>query len=191
MAKIDKIPVISNPQLIDKVIADVQKGLTDNLSWLNHAFGRAQRLVKEINTKKIFTPNVYAGGKDYIEVSPDANIGNFSFFTIDDPQLVDWQPKIPGDIAVNYSLIVWFNVDRIPGAENRNTEFVKSEILKTLNGKFWLKSGRLNVTKIYEQAENIYRGFSLDEIDNQFLMHPYCGFRFSGEMTINETCYSV
>ena len=191
MAKIEKIPIIANPQLIDRVIAEVQKGLTDNLSWLNHAFGRSQKLVKIIQGKRIITPNVYAGGKDYIEVSPDANIGNFSFFVIDDQQTVIWQNKIPGDITVMYSLIVWFNVDRIPGAENRNTEFVKSEILKTLNGKIWLKSGRFNVTKIYEQSENIYRGFSLDEIDNQFLMHPYCGFRFSGEMTINETCYSV
>lgn len=191
MAKIERIPIIANPQLIDRVIAEVQKGLTDNLSWLNHAFGRSQKLVKIIQGKRIIMPNVYAGGKDYIEVSPDANIGNFSFFVIDDPQTVIWQNKIPGDITVIYSLIIWFNIDRIPGAENRNTEFVKSEILKTLNGKIWLKSGRLNVTKIYEQAENIYRGFSLDEIDNQFLMHPYCGFRFSGEMTINETCYSV
>lgn len=191
MAKIERIPIIANPQLIDRVIAEVQKGLTDNLSWLNHAFGRSQKLVKIIQGKRIITPNVYAGGKDYIEVSPDANIGNFSFFVIDDPQTVIWQNKIPGDITVMYSLIVWFNVDRIPGAENRNTEFVKSEILKTLNGKFAIKSGRLNVTKIYEQSENIYRGFSLDEIDNQFLMHPYCGIRFSGEMFINETCYSV
>lgn len=191
MAKIERIPVIANPQLIDKIIAEVQKGLTDNLSWLNHAFGRAQRLVKDIRGKKYFTPNVYAGGKDYIDVSPDAQIGNFSFFTIDDPQTVDWQPRIPGDITVYYSLIFWFNVDRIAGAENRNTEFVKAEILKALNGKIFLKSGRLNVTKIYEQAENIYRGFSLNEIDNQFLMQPYAGFRFYGEMTINENCYNV
>lgn len=190
MANINNIPVITNPQLIDKVIAEIQKGLTDNISWLNYAFGRAQRLVKEINGKKIFTPNIYAGGNEYIEVSPDASIGNFSFFVIDDPQIVNWQPNIQGEITVNYSLIVWLNIDQITGAENRNTELIKSEILRVLNGRFRYKFGKLNVTKIYEQSENIYRGFTLDEIDNQYLMHPYCGFRFSGELTVSESCYN-
>lgn len=191
MAKIDKIPVIANPHLIDRVIADIQKGLTDNLDWLDYAFGKAQRLTKLVNNKRIITPNVYAGGNDYVEVTPDANIGNFSFFTIDDPQTVDWQPKIPGDLKVTYSLIFWFDIRKITGADNRNMEFVKSEILKTLNGKFRIKAGRINVTKIYELNENIYRGYTLDEIDNQYLQHPYGGFRITGEMTIDETCYNA
>jgi len=191
MAKISKIPILANPQLIDRVISDIQKGLIANLSWLDYAFGRSQKLTTTIQGNKIMTPTVYAGDKDYIDVSPDAQIGNFCFFTIDDPQTVMWQTKIPGDIEVEYSLIFWFNIDKISGAENRNTEYVKSEILKTLNGKFQLKSGRLNVTKIYEQAENIYRGFTLDEIDNQYLMHPYAGFRFAGNMIINESCYNI
>lgn len=188
MAVISKIPTIPNPQLIDRVIADIQTGLATNLGWLDYSFGRAQKLIKDINGKKYSTPNVYAGGNEYLEVSPDANIGNFSFFQIDDPQFMDWQPKIRGKLTVNYSLIFWFDTRKISGAENRNTEYVKAEVLKVLNGGFWLKSGRINVTKIYEQAENIYKGYSLEEVDNQFLMHPFAGFRLTGEMTINESC---
>lgn len=188
MIKIDKIPVISNPQLTDIVIAEVQKGLVDNLSWLNHAFGRAQKLVKQIETNKYYTPNVYAGGKNYIDVSPSNDLGNYSFFVIDDPQYIDWQPRMPGDITVSYSLILWCNIDKITGAENRNIEFVKSEILKALN-KIFLVSGRLTVSKIYDQAENVYKGFTLDEISNQYLMHPYYGLRIVGEIKTNESCY--
>lgn len=188
MAIIERIPVISNPELIDRVIADIQKGLADNIGWLNYAFGRAQRLVKAINGKSYFTPNVYAGGNEYLEVSPDANIGNFCFFQIDDPQYMDWQPKIRGAIRCGYSLIFWHDLRTIPGTDGRNTEIVKAEVLKVLNGGFWLKSGRVNVTRIFEQAENIYRGYSLDEVDNQYLMHPYAGFRITGELYINESC---
>lgn len=188
MAVIDKIPVIQNPELIDRVIADIQKGLASNLGWLDYSFGKAQRLIKEINGKKVYTPNVYAGGNEYLEVSPDANIGNFSFFQLDDPQYLDWQPNIRGALKTNFSIIFWFDLRTIPGAENRNTEKVKAEVLKVLNGGFWLKSGRLSVNRIFEQAENIYKGYSLEEIDNQFLMHPFAGFRLYGELFINESC---
>lgn len=67
-------------------------------------------------------------------------------------------------------------------------EPIKAEILKVLNGGFWLRSGRLTVTQIEEKAENIYKGYSLDEVDNQFLMHPFGGLRFDGKLTINESC---
>jgi len=189
MAKIDDIPVLTNPQLIDKVLYDIQVGLKENLDWLSYAFGKAQRLVKIISGKKYFTPNVYAGKESYIEVSPTSDYGNFSFFFIDDPQEMIWNPRVQGKLSVNYSLIFWFNIDRIEGAEDRNLEFVKSEILKTLNSKIFLQNGRFDVSKIYELSENVYKGFTLDEIDNQFLMHPFCGLRFTGNLTINESCY--
>lgn len=188
MARIERIPIISNPELIDRVIGQVQTGLATNLPWLNHAFGRAQRLVKNINGKRMYTPNVYAGGNEYLEVSPDANIGNFSFFKVDDPQRYDWMPKIIGSITVNYSLIFWFDLRKIPGTDGRNVEVVKAEVLKVLNGGFWLKAGRIDVVRIWELAENIYDGYTLDEVDNQYLMHPYAGFRLQGELFINESC---
>ena len=170
-------PIIPNPVLIDRVLGNIQTGLMDNVDWLDIAFGRAQRIAKVIQGKRYYTPNVYAGGtewrgdNDYIDVSPDANIGNFSFFWIDDPQTVGWVPKVyPGQL------------------NNRNTEALKNEILTVLNGGFWLKDGTIVINRIYELAENVYRGFTLDEIDNQFLMHPFGGFRFEGVLSVNQPC---
>lgn len=190
MAKNSKAPQFDNPQLIDRVIGDIQNGLVENIGWLDMAFGRAQKLGKMIENKKYFTPNVYTGnGNEYKPVAPDSNIGNFSFFWIDDPQTVEWVPKESGQIKTPFSLIFWFDLRRVYNDQNnRNTEALKAEILKTLNGGFWLKNGRIKVNRIYEQAENIYRGFTLDEVENQFLMHPFAGFRFEGELTINEPC---
>ena len=189
-------PVIANPVMLDRVIGEIQTGLTENISWLDVAFGRAQRLAKMMNGKRIVTPNVYCGGwnghgpNDYIEVSPDSKIGNFSFFEVEDPQTIDAGPWAR-EIKAPFSLIVWFDLTRIyNSAANRNTEKLKADILHVLNGRagWHLSEGRVTVTRIYERAENIYRSYTLSEIDNQFLMHPFAGFRFDGVLEFAELC---
>lgn len=190
-------PVIKNPVMLDKIIGEIQTGLVENIPWLDVAFGRSQRLTKVMNGKRIVTPNVYCGGwngrgeNDYIETSPDSKIGNFSFFEIEDPQTIDGGPWAR-EITAPFSLIVWFDLRRVYNeAENRNTELLKAEILRVLNGRagWHLTHGRVTVNRIYERAENIYRGYSLSEVDNQFLMHPFAGFRFEGELQFDELCF--
>ena len=195
MAQINA-PVIPNAVMLDRVIGDIQQGLVDNISWLNAAFGRSQRLTKMMNGKKIITPNVYCGGwrghgeNDYIETSPDSKIGNFSFFEIEDPQTIDAGPWAR-QIKAPFGLIVWFDLTRVYNtATNRNTEKLKAQILRVLNGRagWHLSGGRIIINRIYERPENIYRGYTLSEIDNQFLMHPYAGFRFDGILEYDELC---
>ena len=190
-------PVIPNAVMLDAVIGEIQQGLVNNLSWLDAAFGRAQRLTKNIEGKRIVTPNVDCGGwkghgpNDYIEVSPDAKIGNFSYFEVDDPQTIDPEPWAR-QIKAPFSLIVWFDLTRVYGSRtNRNTEKIKSDILHILNGRadWHLSHGRIVINKIYERAENIYKGYTLSEIDNQFLMHPFVGLRFEGLLEFDELCY--
>ena len=195
MAQINA-PVIPNAVMLDRVIGEIQQGLVDNISWLNAAFGRSQRLTKMMNGKKIVTPNVYCGGwnghgeNDYIETSPDSKIGNFAFFEIEDPQTIDAGPWAR-QIKAPFGLIVWFDLIRVYNtATNRNTEKLKAQILRVLNGRdgWHLTGGRIIINRIYERPENIYRGYTLSEIDNQFLMHPYAGFRFDGILEYDELC---
>ena len=190
------VPILPAPVLVDAFIAELQQILVANLPWLDAAFGRSQRLTKMVNGKKIITPNVYCGNwnghgpNDYIEVSPDSKIGNFSFFEIEDPQTIETGPVIRR-INAPFGLIVWFDLTRVYNApDNRNTELMKAEILRILNGRtgWTLSEGRVTINRIYERAENIYRGYSLSEIDNQFLMHPYGGFRFDGALEFDELC---
>ena len=189
-------PIIENPVMLDEIIGEIQTGLIENRTWLDAAFGRAQRLSKNINGKRVITPNVYCGGwnghgpNDYIEVSPDSKIGNFSFFEVDDPQTIDAGPWAR-EIKAPFGLIFWFDLTRVyNAADNRNTEKLKAQILHVLNGRagWHLSNGRILINRIYERAENIYRGYTLTEIDNQFLMHPYAGFRFDGLLEFAELC---
>ena len=195
MAQINA-PVIPNAVMLDHVIGEIQQGLVDNIAWLDAAFGRSQRLTKMMDGKKIITPNVYCGGwnghgeNDYIETSPDSKIGNFAFFEIEDPQTIDAGPWAR-QIKAPFGLIVWFDLTRVYNtATNRNTEKLKAQILRVLNGRagWHLSGGRIIINRIYERPENIYRGYTLSEIDNQFLMHPYAGFRFDGILEYDELC---
>lgn len=187
----ERIPIKSNPALFDKVIGYVQTGLANNLSWLNYAFGKAERLVKLYNGKRVYSPNLYVGKNEYELITPDSGIGNYCFFTLDEPHDVSWNVGDRTYIKAPFSLIVWVDMRTIETDDERNTESIKQDILRTLNGKLWMKEGRITINKIWEKAENIFKGFTLDEIENQFLMQPYCGWRFEGTLEAYTDCEEV
>lgn len=188
----NRVPIIENPALFDKVIAVIQQGLADGLPWLNYSFGKAERLVKLVKGKRCYTPNLYIGGNSYMLVAPDSNIGNFSFFTLDDPQDIEWYPGDTTSYTAPFSVIFWFDMRKVTNdCNNRNLEAVKQDILRVINGEIFLKDGRMKINRVYTKAENIFQGFTLDEVKNQYLMHPYAGFRFSGELEISAECIII
>ena len=70
----------------------------------------------------------------------------------------------------------------------RELEAVKADILRALNGGIRMRHGAFRIDEIYTRAENVLQGFTTDEVDNQFLMSPFCGFRFHGTMTVMDVC---
>ena len=80
MAELKRVILRSRPFLYDKVIQDMQQTMADALPWLDHIFGRAERLVKKIDGIRQYTPNVYLGKGEYLPVTPDSRLGNYSFF---------------------------------------------------------------------------------------------------------------
>lgn len=69
------------------------------------------------------------------------------------------------DYKAQFSLIVWVDMRRVTNeADNRNTEAVKFQIMRALNGGFWLKSGSIKINRIYERAENVFKGFTFNEL---------------------------
>ena len=185
---VDRVPLRKNPKLFDRVIGELQQGLKSRLSWLDYSFGRAERLVKTVNGVRVYSPNVYVGNNDYELITPDTvRIGNYSFFVMDEPQDVASPTHDNVRIRSPFSMIVWVDMRKVSDDDERNTEAVKEEILLALEDII-LRKGRFEVTRIYERAENVFAGFSLDEIDNQFLMSPYAGFRLQGEILTIEEC---
>lgn len=189
---IERIPIKKNPKLFDKVIAEVQQRLAEDLPWLTHSFGKAERLVKVMpNGKKYFTPNLYIGRNEYELIAPDSNLGNYSFFVIDEPQNIEYARGTNNKVTTPFSIIFWLDMRTIEDEDERNTEAVKQDILQALSKRMFLQTGSITINRVYEKAENVFQGFTLDEIDNQFLMHPYAGFRFYGEMQTEDECIEL
>lgn len=185
----DRTPIKTNPALLDVVVQQIQKALAAELKWLDHAFGKAERLATMINGRRYYLPNVYVGNNDYQQITPDTTLfGNYAFCTFDDPQEVEWYAGERNTLRTPFNIIVWVDMRRVLSTDDRNTEAVKQQILRVLNGGIWLRNGKLTINRIFERAENVFAGFSLDEVDNQYLMHPFAGWRFSGTLTITDSC---
>ena len=185
----EKAPKPKNPVMIDRVLAYLQDSLVENIGWLDYAFGRAQRLVTRIEHKDHYYPGVYKGGNEYLNVLPGQGLGNRTFFTIDDPHTVEFNPRRYNNIRSPFSLVVWYDLRTIfKGTTERNTEEIKRQILRVLTNSVLPNGSRIEITRIYEQAENIFKGYSLKEIDTQFLMQPFAGIRIEGTLIYREEC---
>lgn len=178
----------TRPYLFDRPIQALQDAL-GSLSWLHHIFGRSERLVRYSDGRRYYTPNIYRGRDNYISLLPDnRELGNYAFFVMDEPQMVTATMGLQNRLRAPYSLIVWVDM-RTVGAtrDDRNTEALKEQLIKTVR-KAWLRHGAVTVERVYEKAENVFTGYTLEEVDYQYMMSPYAGFRITGEITIDEEC---
>lgn len=167
--------------------------LLDKITWLDGAYGLAQRIERVVNGKKVVTPTYYKGDstytKEYVELLPDKKLGNYCFFWLLDPEKYEYISRRPGIIHSPVALIFWFDTREVFQADNvRDLEALKLEILKVISREFRLSAGRVFFNKVFSHGNNIFREFTLDEIDNQSLVHPYAGLRFEGEIVFDEPC---
>lgn len=194
-----------HPVLLDKIIQELQVTLETNLKWLNHAFGRAYRLVEhKPDGNKFVYPAVYIGKGEYISVNPNDNFGNFSWFDIYDPQEIKTVVQSLPQIKVNGAIVFWFNLKSIYNDDSLlYTEDVKDEIIRLLASPSILQNtGRIEINRIYESFENIYKNYSIEKIysnymysgediqsiDKQFFMYPYAGLRIEFSIITRELC---
>ena len=194
-----------NPVLLDKILQDMQSGLMSKLKWLNYAFGRAYRLVEHRpDGNKFVYPAAYNGNGEYISLLPNDNFGNFCWFDIYDPQRITQVVQSLPQYTFSGAIVFWYNLDTIfSSAETLNTEEVKDEIIRLLTTPGIIKTtGKLEINSIYERFENIYKGYSIEKIynnytyqgediqniDKQFFMYPFAGIRIEFTLITRELC---
>ena len=151
-----------NPVLLDKILQDIRKFLSNKLRWLNLAFGRAYKMVEYKPDGSKFTyPAAYNGNGEYISLLPNDNFGNFSWFDIYDPQKITETARSSPQYTFSGAMIFWYNSDSI--YEDKSvlyTEEIKNEIIKALTTPGIITSmGHISVTGIYESFENVYKGY--------------------------------
>lgn len=194
-----------NPVLLDKILQDIQAKLTEKLTWLNYAFGRAYRLVEHRpDGNKFIYPAAYNGNSEYVSLLPNDNLGNFSWFDIYDPQEVIEVAQALPQYTFNGALVIWYDQSTIFEDETvLHTEEIKDEVIRLLTTPGLVTStGRISISRIYERFENLYTGYSIEkiynnyaykgegiqDIDKQFFMYPYAGIRIEFSITTRELC---
>lgn len=194
-----------DPVLLDRVIQDLQKGLKRKLKWLDFAFGRAYKLIEHRpEGDKFVYPAMYNGKGEYISLLPNDNLGNFVWFDIFDPQQITQVVQTHPQYTFRGAMIFWYNLQSIYVDDSvLHTEEVKDEILRVLTTPGLLRdTGKLTIDNIYERFENLYDGYSLEKIynnytysgediqgmDKQFFMYPYAGLRVEFTLVTRELC---
>ena len=150
---------LSCPALIDKALKGIQDHLTAKLSWLNYAFGKSE---KQIDSDGNVYPAIYQGFNNYINMLPDSHLGNYCFFEVEDGQditrLSDYTVN-DNKYQADFNLIFWFDFREVYEDHERKTiENVKEDVLAALIAAN-LYGVSLEVTQIYDRAENIYQGY--------------------------------
>lgn len=194
-----------DPVLLDKILQDMQKSLMNRLKWLNCAFGRAYKLVEHRpDGNKFIYPAMYNGNREYVSLLPNDNFGNFSWFDIYDPQKITEVVQSLPQYTFSGAIIFWYDLSSIYEDETvMHTEEVKDEIMRVLTTPGLITTtGKLVINDIYERFENIYKGYSIEkiynnytykgediqDIDKQFFMYPYAGIRIEFTLTTRELC---
>lgn len=194
-----------NPVLLDKILQDIQKSLMNRLKWLNYAFGKAYKLVEHRSDgNKFIYPAAYNGNGEYVSLLPNDNFGNFSWFDIYDPQKITQVVQSLPQYTFSGAIIFWYDLSSIYEDETvLHTEEIKDEIIQALTTPGIITTtGKLVINDIYERFENIYKGYSIEkiynnysykgegiqDIDKQFFMYPYAGIRIEFTLTTRELC---
>jgi hypothetical protein len=183
-------PLIADPKGIDKPIQDIQQALAA-LGWLEKSFGRTWQAYEKIDGKEVIYPETWQGEKmDLLNVMPNDNLKAQSFITINEPsEILNFRPGQYSRFRTMINVIVWFNLDQIfETVDYRHTELLKSTMMTALSTMLFDGNGAIKVSRIWEQAENVFKGFTIDRVKRQELVHPYGGFRFECELTYLEDC---
>ena len=183
-----KLP--ENPEIFDKALAAYNTKLKTYFPWLQHAYGIGQRLqVKNDQGRVVRFPGIYSGtGKDYLNLFPAERLGNFSWWELS-PYKVEQISNQQEKISADFGLVVWFNLVKVLGQPNerRNLEMIKGEFLAYFR-QVRVPETRITVGQITTREEDLYKGYSLQEVEEQYLMHPFAGVRFNGTITVERLC---
>ena len=197
----ERVPTKNNPKLMEAVIQEMQVQLANGLPWLNHIFGKAEKTVcdhdvlrqyyqKNERREVFYTPSVYVGKGKYESIVPDKkDWGNYAFFYTEESQKLSGGRRVQPyfDIKGTVNLVIWCDTRDIEAEDDRNLESIKSQVLQVLNG-MRLTTGHVEWERIYEQNKNVFGEYSMFEEFGQYMIAPYCAFRFEGTVVYNSGC---
>lgn len=191
------VPLIAEPVNIDRPIQEMQQALA-GLGWLEKSFGRSfqsyETVTGPLGKKTNVYPEVWQGlGEDLLNVLPNDNLKSQSFFRVHEPQeCIDYVADGYSMMQAVVSIIFWFNLKEIdPSIDYRYIEILKAQAQRVLTNMLFSPDSSIKILRIWETPEKVFEGYSMDNVRDQELVHPFGGFRFETELTYREDCSDV
>lgn len=184
------VPLISNPVNIDRPIQELQQAFTA-LAWLDRSFGRCFDSFHKFNGKTTSYPEVWQGlDKDLLNVLPNDNLKSQSFFKVEEPiEVAEHVPYGYSMMRARVSVIFWFNLKEIdPSIDYRYIELLRGQAQRIITNCTFSPDSKIEILRIWDKAENVFRGYDLSQKPQELLTHPYGGFRFECELRYREDC---
>ena len=183
-----EVILLPEPQGIDFAIQRIQVYLT-NLSWIEKIFGRAtiqRRQIQEAGRRSSGEetfPEVWGKNREPFNVMPNDNLKAYVFFIAHDPgEYQDYDFAIPQVYAQQrISIILWCNLELLDNTNQyRYSENLKKQVLQILNNV-----PKLQLTRHYEQYDEVLKEFTLTDNYKRYLKPPYYGLRIDGLLSYN------
>lgn len=184
---------LSAPTGFDYAIESIRSALSA-ISWLTKSFGRAWQFKEHSGDKILTIPKVFQGQTDdkhgeYLNVLPNDNLNAQSFIFATSPEKWDQFNRFEGSMkSRDIAIVFWVNMKEIDETKN----YIFTDDLKA-DVEYILKShpNVLSLERYYdEKASEIFSGWSIDEVNTQYLMYPYAGMRFELTLSYPENCDS-
>jgi len=184
-----QIPVPVEPELLDRGLGLFQAHLADKLTWLDAAYGRAEKLQETQQKRAVVFPSVYAGGpvgKEYRKVWPDEHLGNFSFFDVEDGTQVRAVGRKVQKVRASVGLVVSYDFRTVYPDDwhMRTRDNVLNEVILAVIS---LSKPGLEIMagKTWYEAKNVYKGYTDKEINEQYAMRPYGLLRIDIDLNVS------
>ena len=187
-----------NPQIptltlkgLDAKIQVIQGQLDTGLSWLSKSFGLADRIVEERDGNPyIFPASFESNTKDPIPLTPSDAWDSFCFWIKDGDTKFDEKTN-PMDplMTCPMSCIFYIDIHKISTGSYKETKSKLIEDIIHLFNNVKL-GGTLVPTKFIEDdITEVFKGFTIDQLDNKFKMYPKWTCRMNFDLSYRNDCY--
>lgn len=188
---------IDDPFGIDITVKSLQI-LYEEFSWLEKSFARAiirsEKRKNQAGTEfNYIFPGMFSrvgdDVYDYLNMMELDNYDAYSFFlALDTEDSIDYE-ELQNQYRRRLDNIVWLNLEKVDSTKGYDyLEEIKQDVRnKVKENRF----GTIEIVSIEDEPEAIFREFSLETTDTQFLYYPYRGFRIIMNVTYDEPCGEV
>ena len=187
-----------NPTLslkgIDKKIQAIQ--LLMNMTWLTKSFGLADRIVELRGDKNYIYPATFEGNsRDPIPMMPGDMWDAFCFWTKTNDAEFDFADNFPPKnplIKHKVSCIFYIDIKKVDATTSykETKSKIREDIFHFFNNV--RIDGMLVATRFTDDdITEVYKGFSIDQVDNKFMMYPKWACKMDFEISFRDACYTT